>query len=289
MAVKKWGKAGGDSIQAMPFANRPPAAGSSGEIVRFLDIGPSPGQLFISDDIIWRPLNGRAMLYHRNRNPITIQNLSTTTAETVTFPGGLVRAGMRVNVDMRAHVGAIGVVVRRMYTYIGLVGSPPSAGYVNTSLSNMQQFVRGLTTVECLQDDSGTHLGGPNAVSGAGMQYSSSSSGIATPTIDFSLPWEVRARLQSAAETAVNITSASWSGNVVTFGATGHTLVVGDKTVVAGVTPSGYNGTYIVLTVPEANTFTAELLSDPGAYTSGGTSSRVSNMILQTLTITLEG
>ena len=93
----------------------------------------------------------------------------------------------------------------------------------------------------------------------------------------------------SADETATNITGATWSGGVVTFTNTSHTLAVGDKTTVAGITPSGYNGVYVIASVPNANTWTATLASDPGAYTSGGTSSRISNLKLLSYVLELVG
>ena len=98
--------------------------------------------------------------------------------------------------------------------------------------------------------------------------------------------------MQSAAETAVNISSATWAGGIATFNtAAAHTLAVGDKTVTAGVTPSGYNipAGAIVLSVPTTTQFTVALAADPGAYTSGGTSSRISNMISQSYVLELVG
>lgn len=72
-----------------------------------------------------------------------------------------------------------------------------------------------------------------------------------------------------------NVSTASWAGGTMTMTlATDHTWVAvneGTEVVIAGVTPSGYNGTYTVKTVTGATTFTCDLVSDPGAYSSGGT------------------
>ena len=59
----------------------------------------------------------------------------------------------------------------------------------------------------------------------------------------------------------------------------------------AGVTPSGYNipAGAIVLSVPTTTQFTVALAADPGAYTSGGTSSRISNVISQSYVLELVG
>ena len=267
----------------VPFASLPAASTVEGQVRRLTEL---PHVSLIALGGIWRPLNGRATLYHRNTNPITIQSLTPQDAETVTFPGGLVRAGMRVNIDQRVSIAGIGTGSRIIWDYLGPVGSSSqtagSAAYTN---SNTVNEIRKLSTIDCLADGSATHLGGSSQPSG--MQYNST---VWSPVVDFSLPWEARVAMQSAAETTVGISTASWAANVVTFDTTAaHTLAVGDKTVVGGVTPSGYNGTYVVVSVPSTTRFTAELLTDPGAYTSGGTSSRISNMILKTLTITLEG
>ena len=95
----------------------------------------------------------------------------------------------------------------------------------------------------------------------------------------------------AGAETAVNITAASWAAGVATYGATAHTLAVGDKTVIAGITPSGYNiaAGGIVTVVVDANNFKIAVAADPGAYTSGGTSSRISNMVSQSYVLELIG
>ena len=57
----------------------------------------------------------------------------------------------------------------------------------------------------------------------------------------------------------MNISSATWAGGIATFNTSAaHTLAVGDKTVTAGVTPSGYNipAGAIVLSVPTTTQFT---------------------------------
>lgn len=74
----------------------------------------------------------------------------------------------------------------------------------------------------------------------------------------------------------VSITAASWAANVVTFTASGHGLTTGRMVNVKGVTPSAYNGDYIVTGVAGTQ-FSAALTSDPGTYTSGGTIGDIAN------------
>jgi hypothetical protein len=47
-------------------------------------------------------------------------------------------------------------------------------------------------------------------------------------------------------------------------------LQPGQLVTVTGITPSGFNGTYTILSTPSTTTFTVGLLTDPGTYTSGG-------------------
>lgn len=70
---------------------------------------------------------------------------------------------------------------------------------------------------------------------------------------------------------AVAFTAMTQAGQVVTgTTASAHGLSVGQTFTVAGVTPSGYNGTYIVATVPSATTLTFRLNVSPGTVTVQG-------------------
>jgi len=67
------------------------------------------------------------------------------------------------------------------------------------------------------------------------------------------------------------ITSASWSASVAIIGISVSTVIpVGTSIVIAGMTPSGYNGTYTV-TVSSAGTFRYAKATDPGVATVFGT------------------
>jgi hypothetical protein len=58
-----------------------------------------------------------------------------------------------------------------------------------------------------------------------------------------------------------------------------HLYSVGDSVTVAGVTPAGYNGTYTILEILSTTSFRAFLGADPGAWSSGGTSTRVTRAV----------
>lgn len=49
------------------------------------------------------------------------------------------------------------------------------------------------------------------------------------------------------------------------------------------MTPSGYNGSYKVLTVPTANTFTVAIAVDPTSYSAGGTVTKLSMFTFDTV------
>lgn len=65
-------------------------------------------------------------------------------------------------------------------------------------------------------------------------------------------------------------TAGSWATNVATLTIGAHNLLVGDTITVAGVTPSGYNGTYVITAITGTQVSYA-LLTNPGTYTGAGT------------------
>ena len=72
---------------------------------------------------------------------------------------------------------------------------------------------------------------------------------------------------------ALAITTVTWSAGVVTATtAAPHGIAIGQSVLatIAGVTPAGYNGTYLI-TSTGANTFTYPLVANPGAQTVAGT------------------
>ena len=72
------------------------------------------------------------------------------------------------------------------------------------------------------------------------------------------------------ASTAVTVTGGSWSSNVATLTfSTSPVFQVGDTVVVSGVTPSGYNGTYVLTRVTTTSISYAKT-PNPGAWSSGG-------------------
>ena len=65
-------------------------------------------------------------------------------------------------------------------------------------------------------------------------------------------------------EAAIAITAASWSAGVASFTTAAQNLVVGNTFTVSGITPAGYNGTYVALTVPDTTHVTVALATNPG-------------------------
>jgi hypothetical protein len=57
----------------------------------------------------------------------------------------------------------------------------------------------------------------------------------------------------------IAITACTEAGNLATFTTAAHGFQPGQQVTVAGVTPAGYNGTWLISTVPSSTTFTAVL------------------------------
>lgn len=79
----------------------------------------------------------------------------------------------------------------------------------------------------------------------------------------------------AAAATPVNLTTFSVSsitqaaGTATATAAAAHGLLAGDRVVIAGATPTGYNGTVEVLTVPSTTTFTYKVSAEIATAASG--------------------
>jgi hypothetical protein len=74
------------------------------------------------------------------------------------------------------------------------------------------------------------------------------------------------------------IANASWSSSLVTIRSEiPHNLNVGDQIQIVNVSPTGYNGTYSVVSVISAKEFTYSLSTNPGSF-SNNTSSRTSDL-----------
>ena len=80
---------------------------------------------------------------------------------------------------------------------------------------------------------------------------------------------------QLTAATANVITAASWaatSGGQVTFSTTSsHGIPVGGTFVISGMTPAGYNGTFVAISGTTGSTLVAVLTTNPGTATVMGT------------------
>ncbi len=69
---------------------------------------------------------------------------------------------------------------------------------------------------------------------------------------------------------SLTVTAGSWAADIATLTIGPHDATVDDEIVVAGVTPSGYDGTYRVTGIA-ATTVSYALTPNPGAWSSGGT------------------
>ena len=260
-----------------------------------------PGQLRQLSDVnnivvqslggLWRPYGGRQVLAQRVLNPVTTQNRNApgAVAETMgPFPGGLLRAGMRLILDAWIRADGIGTGARIAFWEIGENNAFP-VSQINLSDSGTDKNSQLIGQLDVLTDVGGPHRSLRKIVG----SYPTGAASYTNLPFNFSAPWSTNIRMQSATENSVNITGASWSAGVATYTTSAaHTLAVGDKDVIAGITPSGYNtgsNGAIVTAVGSSTQFSIAMPVDPGTYTSGGNSSRISNMIVMGYKLFFEG
>ena len=271
--------AAGYSAPLIPFASFPAALTVEGQIRRPAEL---PHVSLIALSGLWRPLGGRQVLAMRSINPVTVQDLAGAVAETIgPFPGGLVRAGMRLEMNSEVGHGGIGSGNRIAQSFI----NGALWWYTSAANSGAALELRRAAALDVISDSSAAHrrlASTTNSFTVANIP--------STIVADFSAPWSITIHLTSAAETAVTITGATWSGGVATYTTSAaHTLAVADKTVVSGITPAGWNTTAIVSAVPDTTHFLVPMAVDPGAYTSWGQSSEISKMTSQSYVLELVG
>jgi len=271
----------GSAIPITTFAALPSAGSVPGQLRQLSDVN----NIIVQARDIWRPYGGSQVLAMRTLNPVTVQSLAGEVAETIgPFPGGLVRAGMRLEMIVDFRHSGIGTGIR---TAQALVNGNAIWWHSQAPTSGADLAGNRFSAIDVVSDTSAAHRRWASTTSSFDIGRPG-----ATSTYDFSAPWYIDLLLTSCSETAVTITSASWAAGIATYGTSAvHTLAVGDKTVIAGITPTGYNvaAGAIVLSVPTTTSFTVAIASDPGAYTSGGTSSRISNMKSLSYILTLKG
>lgn len=288
MSLQYWGRNfAGQSAQyaATPvtFSSLPPASSVEGQVRVLSDVNYIE---VVSRGGVWRPRGGRQVLALRGNNPVTVQDLNGIAADTMgPFPGGLVRAGMRLLVDWSFATPGISTASRLVHIRIGNGATRNSWVTGAGAASGTDNAGRFSGVLAIVSDISANHLGGLSSNNPFGADFFSN-----TPQVDFSQPWSAETFGRSVAETAVTITGASWAAGVATYTTSAnHTLAVGDKDVISGITPSGYNGTFIVSAVGSPTTFSVPMAVDPGVYTSGGSSSRTSNVRSDSFCLALEG
>ena len=280
----------GTGFPLVPFASLPAASTVEGQVRRLAEL---PHVSLIALGGIWRPFGGRQVLAQR-RTRLTYQNLSIGIIETLgPFPGGLIKAGMGLEVDTLWSAPAVGTGSRQ--GQIVIANAPTSPATTSNAINGFEYSTNSLTgglrymsQFNAANDTSGPHPTGLTYNTSFGAD--SGAFGLYGLTVDVSQPWYITIIGKSVAETAVNIATATWVGGVATYNTSAaSTLAVGDKTTIAGVSLAGYNGVVIVASVVDTDTFTVAMASDPGGSGTGGTSSRISNTISRSYTIDLVG
>jgi hypothetical protein len=271
-----------------------PAASSVPNVVRAVSLPNGRVIELRSDGSVWRPNNGRVVLHHNGPTPsITVQSLTEAIAQTVgPFPGGLVRAGMKLYVTTRFAVPGIGTGGRLVKAYaspIGVFSTSAWFGRVSSAVSNAVNSGHYLGHLLAGSDTTSGHkTTSLSAVTGYYQNATEDGNG-PSQNVNFANDWEFKMSGASCAETAQTGVTATWSGGVATFAKTAHGYAVGDKIVTTTFDLTGYNGTLIVASIPTADAWTAAIATDPGGAGSGGTSSRTSNVRFDDFSLELIG
>jgi|GEM_PF-5346322 len=68
------------------------------------------------------------------------------------------------------------------------------------------------------------------------------------------------------------VSGVAWASGIATVTvANAHGYAAGNSVTLAGFVPTGYNGSYVILTTPTSTTFTVALAANPGTVTTEGT------------------
>lgn len=222
------------------------------------------------------------MLAQRHNNPVTRQDTSLGLIETIgTFPGGLVRAGMSISNEI--WVDHSGISSSNRVAIWKVEGGDTSQINIGSSGTDLNTRIMG--RLIAANDGAGPH----KSLRGLLSTYPNAGSS-QNNTVDFSAEWTTQINGQSANETAITITGATWSGGFATYTTdVAHNYAVADKTTVAGISPSGWNGVFVMDAIPSSTQFRVPMAADPGAYVSGGTSSRISNLRILSYVMELWG
>ena len=283
MTLERWPLGFDDSpsyaAPLIPFASFPAALTVEGQIRRPAEL---PHVELIALGGIWRPRGGRQVLAQRHNNPVTRQDTSLGLIETIgTFPGGLVRAGMSLSAEIWVDHSGISTANRVAVWRVG--NNDTSQININSSGTDLNTRIMG--RLLAANDGAGPH----KSLRGIVATYPNAGNS-QNNTVDFAAPWTSDIEAQSVNETAITITGATWSGGFATYTTNvAHNYAVADKTTVAGISPSGWNGVFVMDAIPSSTQFRVPMAADPGAWVSGGTSSRISNLRILSYVMELWG
>jgi hypothetical protein len=157
-------------------------------------------------------------------------------------------------------------------------GTPPASPNGNMNFAGLA-FVPGFVQGNVVVTQVGTGTGSLTSNATASFLNEYTPGGVQVGSI--TLP---------TSSTSINISAATWASSVVTITTSAaHIFTVGEQVTIAGMTPSGYNGTFAITTVPDATHFTYALSSSPGTATKFGTATGALGALTEGGTATGEG
>lgn len=197
---------------------------------------------------------------------ITGTNQLQVTSTSATNIGAVIRGAASQTANLQEWQDSAGAV-QTLVNSGGAIASGQRATFGSTTVSTAGHLsvilgvdrvglaVRGSSSqtanLQEWQNSAGTVNAGINAV---GQIYSGSN----TPQ-------------QGQGTTAIGIQTPTGTTNITITTGTNHGISVGQTVVIAGVTPSGYNGTWIAQTGTTGTTLVVNIGSNPGAITVAGT------------------
>lgn len=178
---------------------------------------------------------------------------SVTARSGATVP--IIIRGGGFNVDLQRWYTSSNALAAIINPYGSLVGYASANGFFSDNGNNYILRTVGATDQRgnafLVQNVSGTNLAGFNA---QGQIFTGST----TP-------------IQGSTTVAINTQTPTGTTNITITTAAAHGILVGQTVVIAGITPSGYNGTWTAQSGTTGSTLVVNIGSNPGAITVAGT------------------
>jgi uncharacterized repeat protein (TIGR01451 family) len=217
-------------------------------------------------------VNGRSQLAWGIGTPTFQTNQTLTIQYTVNYPAGTAARLLTNNAQATARKGGSVFTSRATATVaqtaISIVKTEADDGqpevgdtltYALTVTNNGAVSETGITVTDPIPPFT-TFLGPATTQGNFTAAYSSGQNAVV---------WS--STVSGAAQAITSITRGGTGNLTATANSTNHGFAVGMTVTITGATPAGFNGTYTITSVPNANQFTYQLTTDPGGNAGAAT------------------